>query len=91
VRNEMMAFGACKWNGETSSTGHKPLHSRGKAGIQVLSGGRASLRLTAHDSRSGWLATPFLCDSCIHDSTPVYPGAPTIHFVPFPRRVLPTP
>src|ERR1700732_2040826 len=31
--------------------------------------------LSTHDSGSGWLATPFLCDSCIHDSTPVYPGA----------------
>jgi hypothetical protein len=28
-------------------------------------------RLTTHDSGSGWIATPFLCDSWIHDSTPV--------------------
>jgi len=35
----------------------------------------AALQLTMHDSRSGWLATPFLCDSSIHYSTPVYPGA----------------
>ena len=35
----------------------------------------AALRLAMHDSGSGWLAGPFLCDSCIHDSTPVYPGA----------------
>jgi hypothetical protein len=35
----------------------------------------ATSRLTMHDSGSGWIATPFLCDSCIHDSTPVYPGA----------------
>ena len=35
----------------------------------------AALRLATHDSGSGWLATPFLCDSFIHDSTPVYPGA----------------
>ena len=28
-----------------------------------------------HDSGSGWFATPFLCDSFIHYSTPVYPGA----------------
>ena len=35
----------------------------------------APLRVTTHDSGSGWLATPFLCDSSIHDSTPVYPGA----------------
>ena len=48
-------------------------------------------RLTAHDSGSGRLARPFLCDSLIHDSTPVYPGAPTIHFVPLPRLVFPTP
>ena len=34
-----------------------------------------ALRLATHDSGSGWVATPFLYDSCIHDSTPVYPGA----------------
>ena len=28
-----------------------------------------------HDSGSGWIATPFLCDSFIRDSTPDYPGA----------------
>jgi hypothetical protein len=32
-------------------------------------------RLTMHDSGSGWLAMPFLYDSFIHYSTPVYPGA----------------
>ena len=32
-------------------------------------------RLPAHDSGPGWFATPFLCDSFIHYSTPVYPGA----------------
>ena len=36
---------------------------------------RAALRLPAHDSRPGWLATPYLYDSCIRDFTPVYPGA----------------
>jgi hypothetical protein len=35
-----------------------------------------ALRLAMHDSGSGWIATPSLCDSFIHDSTPVYPGAP---------------
>jgi len=34
-----------------------------------------ALRPTTHDSGSGWFATPFLCDSFIHYSTPVYPGA----------------
>ena len=52
---------------------------------------RLALRLAAHDSGSGWLATPFLYGSFIHNSTPVYPGAPTIHFVPLPRLVFPTP
>ena len=33
-------------------------------------------RLTTHDSGTGWLARPFLCGYCIHDSSPVYPGAP---------------
>jgi hypothetical protein len=32
-------------------------------------------RLATHDSGSGRFATPFLCDSFIHDFTPVYPGA----------------
>ncbi len=35
----------------------------------------AASRLTTHDLRSGWFAIPFLYDSFIHDSTPVYPGA----------------
>ena len=35
----------------------------------------AASRLSTHDSGPGWLATPFLCDSFIHNSTPVYPGA----------------
>ena len=35
----------------------------------------AASRLTTHDSGSGRLATPFLYDSFIHDSMPVYPGA----------------
>ena len=35
----------------------------------------AALRLATHDSGPGRLATPFLYDSFIHYSTPVYPGA----------------
>jgi len=35
----------------------------------------ATLRLATHDSGSGWFAIPFLYDSFIHNSTPVYPGA----------------
>jgi hypothetical protein len=35
----------------------------------------AALRLATHDSGPGRLATPFLYDSFIHNSTPVYPGA----------------
>ena len=35
----------------------------------------AASRLAMHDSGSGWFAGPFLYDSSIHDSTPVYPGA----------------
>src|SRR5579863_9550762 len=30
----------------------------------------ATSRLAMHDSGSGWLATPFLCNSFIHYSTP---------------------
>src|ERR1700758_1318682 len=36
---------------------------------------RAALRLPAHDSGAGWLARPYLYDSCIRDFPPVYPGA----------------
>ena len=42
----------------------------------------AASRLATHDSGSGWLAMPFLCDSFIHYSTPDYPGAPTVHAGP---------
>ena len=35
----------------------------------------AASRLATHDSGPGWIATPFLYDSFIHYSTPVYPGA----------------
>ena len=37
----------------------------------------AALRLATHDSGPGWIATPFPYDSFIHNSTPVYPGAPS--------------
>jgi hypothetical protein len=36
---------------------------------------RPVLRLATHDSGTGWLATPFLYGSFIHNSKPVYPGA----------------
>jgi len=36
---------------------------------------RAALRLPAHDSGPGWLATPYLYDSFIRNFPPVYPGA----------------
>jgi hypothetical protein len=35
-------------------------------------------RLTTHDSGPGWLATPFLYDSFIHNSTPVFTDALSI-------------
>jgi hypothetical protein len=35
----------------------------------------AASRLATHDWGPGWIAIPFLYDSFIHDSTPVYPGA----------------
>ena len=38
----------------------------------------AALRLATHDSGPGWIAIPFLYDSFIHNSTPVYPGALSI-------------
>jgi hypothetical protein len=33
----------------------------------------AASRLATHDSGPGWIATPFLYDSFIHNSTPVAP------------------
>src|ERR1700747_1008123 len=47
----------------------------------------AVLRPPSHGSRSGWFATPFLCDSFIHYFTPVYPDAiqaqtPALHGKP---------
>src|SRR5580658_4591272 len=35
-----------------------------------------ALRRVPHDSGSGWFATPFLCDSFIHYSMPVFTSAP---------------
>src|SRR5688572_17421190 len=37
---------------------------------------------------SGWIATPFLCDSFIHNSMPVYPGALRSLYVHCARWVL---
>ena len=37
---------------------------------------RRTLRCVAHDSGSGRFATPFLCDSFIHYSMPVFTSAP---------------
>ena len=34
----------------------------------------AALRPATHDSGPGWIANPFLYDSFIHNSTPVYPA-----------------
>src|SRR5258707_1198503 len=55
---------------------------------------RAASRLPAHDSGPGWLATPYLYDSCIRDFTPVYPGAlqlrpkfPKLHCQAAPRSL----
>jgi hypothetical protein len=51
----------------------------------------AALRLATHDSGSGWFATPFLCNSFIHNSTPVYPGALIILLVRVVATGTPTP
>jgi hypothetical protein len=50
----------------------------GRPACAPVNASMVALRLAMHDSGSGWFATPFLCDSFIHDSTPVYPGAPRI-------------
>jgi len=55
-----------------------------RAPQKSVNASRAALRLPAHDSEPGWLATPYLYDSCIRNFTPVYPGA--LQFRPkFPR------
>jgi len=46
-----------------------------RAPQKSVNASRAASRLPAHDSGPGWLATPYLCDSCIRNFTPVYPGA----------------
>ena len=43
--------------------------------IPLPNASRASLRPPSHGSGPGWFATPFLYDSFIHSSTPVYPDA----------------
>jgi hypothetical protein len=43
--------------------------------IPLPNASRASLRPPSHGSGPGWFATPFLYDSSIHSSTPVYPDA----------------
>ena len=49
----------------------------------------AASRLATHDSGSGWFATPFLYDSFIHNSTPVYPGALSSLLATFRRKMEP--
>jgi hypothetical protein len=44
----------------------------------------AASRLATHDSGPGWIATPFLYDSFIHNSTPVVPKTLTR---PVPRLI----
>ena len=46
----------------------------------------AASRLAMHDSGSGWFAGPFLYDSFIHYSTPVYPGALSSLLAAAPRQ-----
>ncbi len=46
----------------------------------------ASSWTPTHDSRSGWIATPFLCGSFIRSFPPVYPGARSVPERP-PTRV----
>jgi hypothetical protein len=53
----------------------------------------AASRLAMHNSGSGWLAMPFLCDSFIHYSTPVLSRRTTraakrsVQFTRFVRRI----
>ena len=42
----------------------------------------AASRLTTHDSGPEWIAMPFLYDSFIHNSTPVFTGALSSLLVP---------
>jgi hypothetical protein len=53
----------------------RPLSRLNNPACMSVNASRAALRLPAHDSGPGWLATPYLYDSFIRDFTPVYPGA----------------
>jgi hypothetical protein len=44
--------------------------------VPLSNASRPALRRVPHDSVSGWFATPFLCDSFIHYSMPVFTRAP---------------
>ena len=57
----------------TPNTNISQLNTR-PAGAPV-NASMAALRLTMHDSGSGWFAKPSLYDSFIHYPTPVHPGA----------------
>ena len=47
----------------------------------------AASRLATHDSGPGWIATPFLYDSFIHNSTPVAPKTSITSAGPFDHLV----
>jgi hypothetical protein len=74
------------------------LHSRFRSSIPSLhiplsNASSAASRLPSHGSGPGWFATPFLYDSFIHYSTPVYPdaiqprlAAPRLYAIPASRK-----
>jgi hypothetical protein len=47
----------------------------GRPACAPVNASMVALRRATHNSGPGWFATPFLYDSFIHNSTPVYPGA----------------
>jgi hypothetical protein len=68
----------CRWSlrRDTVRASISQLHTLPE--LPPVNASMAALRPATHDSGPGRLATPFLYDSFIHNSTPVYPGALSI-------------
>jgi len=69
---------AAQWKAQELAFPNPPRFSRlnTQPACAPVNASRRTLRCVAHDSGSGWFATPFLCDSFIHYSTTVFTSAP---------------
>ena len=68
--------GSLDWDFGAHNFGIPSLH------MPLSNASSAASRLPSHGSGSGWFATPFLHDSFIHYSTPVYPDANQANCLP---------